>query len=160
MRRGAERSAGAAPPLPARTWGRPRRPPPPLPSGRRRRGRRGRDAPRLPLARTYCSKAAPVCEGQQHPCAGSPACSRTQEGFSHRDFFVSLSSNIRTHIETINTMKSTKYFISVVTVYFLYSEEISSFEGCTEAATSALDAALFVKTALLQLNLKTVVKKS
>lgn len=56
-------------------------------------------------------------------------------------------------------MKSTKYFISVVTVYFLYSEEISSFERCTEAATSALDAALFVKTALLQLNPKTVIKK-
>lgn len=57
-------------------------------------------------------------------------------------------------------MKSTKYFISVVTVYFLYSEEISSFERCTEAATSALDAALFVKTALSELSLKTVIKKS
>lgn len=46
-------------------------------------------------------------------------------------------------------MKSTKYFISGVTVYFLYSEEISSFEQRTEAATSALEAALFLKTALL-----------
>lgn len=144
---------GARGPLPAPTWG---RPPAPQPSGRRR-GRCGRDAPRLSLP---SFTAEPVCEGQQHPCAGSPACSQTQEGFSHRDFFVFRSSNIRTHIETINTMKSTKYFISVVTVYFLYSEEISSFEGCTEAATSALDAALFVKTALLQLNLKTVIKKS
>lgn len=56
-------------------------------------------------------------------------------------------------------MKSTKYFISGVTVYFLYSEEISSFEQRTEAATSALEAALFLKTALLQLNLKTIFKK-
>lgn len=44
-------------------------------------------------------------------------------------------------------MKSTKYFISVVTVYFLYSEEIASFERCTEAATSALGATLLLKTA-------------
>lgn len=56
-------------------------------------------------------------------------------------------------------MKSTKYFISVVTIYFLYSEEISSFEQCTEAATSALDDTLFLKTASLQLNLKTIFKK-
>lgn len=142
--------SGAAPPLPRSHLGPPAPaalgPPPPGP-------RRS-----APVAVSF--RAAPVREGRQHPWAGSPAGSQIQQGFSHRDFFVFLPSNIRTHIETINTMKSTKYFISVVTVYFLYSEEISSFERCTEAATSALDAALSVKTTLLQLNLKTVIKKS